>query len=146
MKMKKITSLLLVGAMTLGMTSVVSAEEATKIRILWPETDSTQVDVIENYIQPALAEQFPDIEFEYIPANLNQDSPLKTMSAADDLPEIWYTDGGSVDAIVAAGDALDVSSYVIHQVRIHTIHRYSIITKEYLMKMESKFPQTWMNL
>lgn len=112
MKMKKITSLLLVGAMTLGMTSVVSAEEATKIRILWPEIDSTQVDVIENYIQPALAEQFPDIEFEYIPANLTQDSPLKTMSAADDLPEIWYTDGGSVDAIVAAGDALDVSSYV----------------------------------
>ena len=26
--------------------------EAKKISILWPETDSTQVDVMENYIQP----------------------------------------------------------------------------------------------
>lgn len=54
-----------------------------KITILWPETDSTQVDVMENYLQPALVEKFPDIEFDYIP--VGQDSPLKTMSASGDL-------------------------------------------------------------
>lgn len=132
MKMKKIVCLLLAALMLFGVTacgskatsdsaadssadatveSETTTSDGTKtISILWPETDSTQVDVMENYLQPALAEQFPDIEFEYIP--MTQDSPLKTLSASGDLPDIWYTDGGSIDAILAAGDALDVSDYV----------------------------------
>lgn len=84
--------------------------EAKKISILWPETDSTQVDVMENYIQPALAESFPDIEFEYIP--MTADSPIKTLSASGDLPEIYFTNGVDIDAILGAGDALDISQYV----------------------------------
>lgn len=126
MKMKKVLSLLLAGAMVLGMTacgssgdtadggdSSDSGDGSKTIEILWPETDSTQVDVMENYIQPALAENFPDITFEYTPmTNAVGDSPIKTMSAAGDLPEIYFTGGADVDAILGAGDALDMSEYL----------------------------------
>ena len=102
MKMKRVLSLLLVGAMVMGMTACGGNAEKPKdkesgdggdktISILWPETDSTQVDVMENYIQPALEKEFQDIEFEYIP--MTADSPVKTMSASGDLPEIFFTSG-----------------------------------------------------
>lgn len=114
MTMKKIVSFLLAGTMALGLTgmgTVVYAEDgAKKITVLWPKTDSTQVDVMENYIQPAMAERFPDLEFEYIP--MTADSPVKTMSASGDLPDIFFTGGADIDAILGAGDALDVSEYV----------------------------------
>lgn len=120
MKMKKVVCLLLAGAMVLGMTACGNSgksegkggkgESDNTISILWPETDSTQVDVMENYIQPALKENFPDLEFEYIP--MTSDSPVKTMSASGDLPEIFFTSGADIDAILGAGDALDVSEYV----------------------------------
>lgn len=140
MKMKKVLSILLAGLMVFGLAacgnnaevaddktettqssdSTEVAEESTgseetsdggkTIHILWPETDSTQVDVMENYIQPALKENFPDITFEYIPRGI--DSPVKTMSASGDLPEIYFTAGQDIDAILGAGDALDVSQYV----------------------------------
>lgn len=89
-----------------------TASGQTTVTIMWPETDSTQVQVMEEYIQPALAEAFPDITFEYNGMPINVDSPLKTMSASGDLPDIWYTDGGSMDALLAAGDCLDVSKYI----------------------------------
>lgn len=138
--MKKVLSILLAGVMVFGLTAcggnakeTQSSDNAEKtqdsgnvqagaesdsekpegaktISILWPETDSTQVDVMENYIQPALQKEFPDIEFEYIPRT--SDSPVKTMSASGDLPEIFYTAGSDIDAILGAGDALDVSGYV----------------------------------
>lgn len=135
MKMKKVVCLLMAALTVFGMTacssngstedvqdtaenvesdaveeSADSEDAAKKISILWPETDSTQVDVMENYIQPALAEKFPDIEFEYI--SMTADSPVKTMSASGDLPEIFFTGGADIDAILGAGDALDVSEYV----------------------------------
>ena len=120
MKMKKVISLLLAGAMVIGMTACGSSGEdkdssdggdgAKTISILWPETDSTQVDVMENYIQPALEKEFPDITFEYVP--MTADSPVKTMSASGDLPEIFFTGGADIDAILGAGDALDVSEYL----------------------------------
>ena len=86
--------------------------EKKKITIMWPETDSTQVDVMQNYLQPALADAFPDVEFEYVSMNLNEDSPLKTLSASGDLPDIWYTGGGDMQALLAAGDCLDLAPYV----------------------------------
>lgn len=121
MKMKKVVSLLLAGAMVLSMAAcgkkadepkdaVDKKEDAKKISILWPETDSTQVDVMENYLQPALAKEFPDIEFEYI--SMTADSPIKTMSASGDLPDIYFTGGAEIDAILGAGDALDLAPYL----------------------------------
>lgn len=88
-----------------------AAEEQKTVTIMWPETDSTQVGVMEA-LQPALAEQFPNVTFEFTGMPLNQDSPLKTMSASGDLPDIWYTGGGDMDALLAAGDCLDLAQYV----------------------------------
>lgn len=123
MKMKRVLSLLLAGAMVLGMTACGSSNDTSDsedkgdggktVEILWPETDSTQVDVMENYIQPALEENFPDVTFEYTPITTALgDSPVRTLSASDDLPEIYYAGGADVDAILGAGDALDVSQYL----------------------------------
>lgn len=108
--MKKATSLLLTGVMILGMSTSAFAEEAKTVSILWPETDSTQVDVVDNYLKPALAENFPDVTFDFIP--MTADSPVKTMSASGDLPEIFFTGGAELDAIVAVGDALDLAPYL----------------------------------
>mgnify|MGYP002771329637 CR=1 FL=1 len=122
MKIKKIVSLLLAGTMILGMAAcgkegdepqksgTEGKDEKTTVSILWPETDSTQVDVMENYIQPTLKEKFLDVEFKYVA--MTADSPVKTMSATGDLPEIFFTGGADIDAVLAAGDALDVSKYV----------------------------------
>lgn len=93
-------------------TGTAGGEEKKKVTIMWPETDSTQVDVMQNYIQPALADNFPNVEFEYVPMSLNEDSPLKTLSASGDLPDIWYTGGGDMQALLAAGDCLDLAKYV----------------------------------
>lgn len=143
MKMKKVVSFLMAGAMVLGLAAcgaktegsktseaagsetgetaaaseAASADETgdtgaavSKVTIQWPETDSTQVDVIENYIQPALTEKFPDVEFEYV--GTTADSPVKTQSASDDLPDIFFVAGDEHQAIVNAGDALDIAPYV----------------------------------
>ncbi|MBS6765055.1 MAG: extracellular solute-binding protein [Clostridium sp.] len=124
MKMKKVVSLFLTVAMVLSMAACgKKADEPKKdsgdkeggkktISILWPETDSTQVDVMENYIQPALKEKYPDIEFEYTSTTDNTNSPIKTMSASGDLPDIYFTGGGDMDAVLGAGDALDVAPYL----------------------------------
>ena len=119
MKTKKMLSLVLAGSMVFGLTAgatTVAAkgkDDENKVTILWPESDSTQVDVMENYIQPALAENFPDVEFEYITmSSSSSDTPIKTMSASGDLPDIYFTAGGDIDAILGAGDALDLSEYV----------------------------------
>lgn len=122
MKKKRVLSLLMAATMVFALTacggnekeasddSGQSADGAKTISILWPETDSTQVQVMEEYMQPALEENFPDIEFEYIP--MTAESPVKTMSASGDLPEIFFTGGADIDAVLGAGDALDVSEYV----------------------------------
>lgn len=122
MKKKRVLSLLMAAAMVFALTACggnekeaaddggQSADGAKTISILWPETDSTQVQVMEEYMQPALEENFPDIEFEYIP--MTAESPVKTMSASGDLPEIFFTGGADIDAVLGAGDALDVSEYV----------------------------------
>lgn len=123
MKAKKLVSILLAGTMVFslaacGNQSSENSEgeggdasgEKTTIRILWPETDSTQVDVMDNYLKPALAEKFPDVEFEYIP--MTADSPVKTMSASGDLPEIFFTGGADLEAVLGAGDALDLAPYL----------------------------------
>lgn len=117
MKTKKMLSLVLAGTMALslaaGAVTVAAEGDGNKVTILWPESDSTQVDVMENYIQPALAEKFPDVEFEYITmSSSSSDTPIKTMSASGDLPDIYFTAGGDIDAILGAGDALDLSEYV----------------------------------
>lgn len=121
MKMKKVVSLVLAGTMVLSMSACGKKADEPKeskekdggaktVSILWPETDSTQVDVMENYLQPTLKEKFPDIEFEYI--SMTKDSPIKTMSASGDLPDIFFTGGAEIDAILGAGDALDVKPYL----------------------------------
>ena len=125
MKMKRVMSILLAGTMVLSMAACgKKADEpkkdagdkggdAKKISILWPETDSTQVDVMENYLQPALKEKFPDVEFEYIPITTKPgESPIKTMSASGDLPDIYFTGGADMDAVLGAEDALDVAPYL----------------------------------
>ena len=129
--MKKLIALLLALVMVFGLVACGAKEDAPaadapaadapaadapaaageKVTIMWPETDSTQVGVMEA-LQPALAEAFPDVEFEFVGAPLNTDSPLKTLSASGDLPDIWYTGGGDMDALLAAGDCLDLAPYV----------------------------------
>lgn len=124
MKKKRVLSLLLASAMVFSLTACgggggeeaattdggEKSDGAKTISILWPETDSTQVQVMEEYMQPALEENFPDVEFEYIP--MTSESPVKTMSASGDLPEIFFTPGPDIDAVLGAGDALDVSKYI----------------------------------
>ena len=41
------------------------ATESKTVTIMWPETDSTQVGVMEA-LQPALAEKFPEVTFEFV--------------------------------------------------------------------------------
>lgn len=106
--MKKILSILLAMTMIFAVLAVAASAESKTMNIIWNETDSTQVDVVENYIKPALAEKFPEITFEFT-GHGNTDNAIPTLSASGDLPEIWYTGGTDIDPLLAAGDCLDLA-------------------------------------
>ena len=77
MKVKKILSV----ALALTMVLSASAFAEGTVSVGWNDTDSTQVDVMENYIQPALAEAFPDYEFEYLGVEENFAGTYQTLAA-----------------------------------------------------------------
>lgn len=104
MKVKKILSV----ALALTMVLSASAFAEGTVSVGWNDTDSTQVDVMENYIQPALAEAFPDYEFEYLGVEENFAGTYQTLAATGDLPDIWYNGGDTVQTLVESGDILDM--------------------------------------
>lgn len=107
--MKK--ALLAVTAMGLALAFPMTAfaSDAKTITITWAESDSTQVDVMENYVKPALAEAFPDINFEYTGITTDKAEALKTMSATDSLTDIFCSDSGVYDTLLAGGDFLNLA-------------------------------------
>ena len=85
--------------------------EKKVLTVNWLEMDSTQVDVVENYVKPALAEAFPDITFEWTGRG-NDPTVMSTLSAAGDMPDLWYCGGSDVVPLLAAGDILDMAPYL----------------------------------
>lgn len=82
------------------------------ITIAWAESDSTQVDVMENYVKPALEEAFPDTTFDYIGITTDKAEALKTMSATGELPDIYSSDSGIYETLLSAGDFVDLAPYL----------------------------------
>ncbi|MDD3337477.1 MAG: extracellular solute-binding protein [Lachnospiraceae bacterium] len=79
------------------------------VSIAWAESDSTQVEVMEKYVKPALEEAFPDINFDYTGITTDKAEALKTMSATGELPDIFCSDSGIYETLLTAGDFLDLA-------------------------------------
>lgn len=88
------------------------AEDGEKktITITWHESDSTQAQVMNDYVMPALAEAFPDVDFEYTGITTDKAEALKTMSATGSLTDIYCSDGAVYDTLIAAGNMMEISS------------------------------------
>lgn|GEM_PF-3663264 len=93
-----------------------NAEKESKggatITIAYAEADSTQVEVMEDYVKPALEEAFPDITFEYTGITTDKAEALKTMSATGELTDIYCSDSGIYETLLLAGDFVDLAPYL----------------------------------
>ena len=67
--------------------------------------DETWADIIENYAKPAMAEQFPDVDIEFVPL---QDVSMETLASVNELPDIWF--GVCSTALVESGYVMDMST------------------------------------
>lgn len=128
MRIKKICSLLLAVVMVWGMAACGSRQkdgpdlaepteesalpEKQTITITWAESDSTQVEVMNDYVKPALEKAFPEITFEYTGITTGKGKALETMSATGELKDIYCSDSGIYETLLAAGDFLDLAPYL----------------------------------
>lgn len=111
MKLKKILGLSLAVSMVLP-AAVYAGEGKETITIAWAESDDTQVQVMNEYVKPALEEAFPDINFEYTGITTDKAEALKTMSATGELTDIYCSDSGIYETLLAAGDFTDLAPYL----------------------------------
>ena len=112
MKLKKALATTMALSMLVPMSVYAEGNDAQTITIAWAESDSTQIEVMEDYVKPALAEAFPDINFEYTGITTDKAEALKTMSATGELPDIYCSDSGIYETLLAAGDFLDLAPYL----------------------------------
>lgn len=89
-------------------------EDSVKLRIMYTSTDQNQLDIMNKFIKPNLAENFPDVEIEYEPAGGGEDgaNKMKTYNASGNLPDIWYNSTDIAIAIINAGNILDFTPYI----------------------------------
>lgn len=88
--------------------------DSVKLRIMYTSTDQNQLDIMNKYIKPNLAQNYPDVEIEYEPAGGGEDgaNKMKTYNASGNLPDIWYNSTDIAIAIINAGNILDLTPYI----------------------------------
>ena len=83
-----------------------------EISIAWAKSDSSQVEVMNAYVMPALEEAFPDIQFSYTDILTDKAQALQTMSATGTLADIYCSDSYIYEILLEAGDFVDLTPYL----------------------------------
>ena len=130
--MKKLLSLLLAATLVMSLTACgakkeeapaeteVSADAASTsegdatIRILYASGDATQQLIMKEYIQPELAERFPNVTVEVEDGGLGEPylNLVKTYNASGDLPDVWWAAAEVTPAVIETGNILELTDYI----------------------------------
>lgn len=112
--MKKAAVLLTAAAMIVPAGVTVKADDQETIRILYMSGDETQQIMMKEYIEPELAERFPDVKIEVEEGGSGDSfkNLVKTYSATGDLPDVWWADADVTPAVIEAGNILDLTEYI----------------------------------
>lgn len=89
-------------------------DEKIKLRIMTITTDENRNNIMEQFIKPNIAKEFPNIEVEFEPGGGGEDmaNKMKTYNASGDMPDIFWNDAGFFTSLNQAGNIMDLSSYI----------------------------------
>jgi raffinose/stachyose/melibiose transport system substrate-binding protein len=89
-------------------------EEKIKMRILTITTDENRNNIMEQFIKPNLAKEFPNLEVEFEPGGGGEDmaNKLKTYNASGDMPDVFWNDAGYFTSLNQAGNIMDLTSHI----------------------------------
>ncbi|WP_240647757.1 ABC transporter substrate-binding protein [Paenibacillus nanensis] len=91
-----------------------SNEEKIKLRIMTITTDENRNNIMEQFIKPNIAKEFPNLEVEFEPGGGGEDmaNKMKTYNASGDMPDIFWNDAGFFTSLNQAGNIMDLTSYI----------------------------------
>ncbi|MBD3919482.1 extracellular solute-binding protein [Paenibacillus sp. PR3] len=136
-KKTKMLSVLLLSAMLVSVTACSSSKDDTqssgqsdspagqtagnkdngekiKLRVVTITTDENRNNIMEKYIKPNVAKEFPNVEIEFEPGGGGEDmaNKLKTYNASGDMPDVFWDDAGFFIPLKSTGSILDLTSYI----------------------------------
>lgn len=91
-----------------------SNEEKIKLRVITITTDENRNNIMEQFIKPNIAKEFPNLEVEFEPGGGGEDmaNKLKTYNASGDMPDVFWNDAGYFTALNQAGNIMDLTSHI----------------------------------
>lgn len=95
--------------------AVDNGEETITLRLLYMSADQTQQTMMKEYIEPGLAEAFPDVEI-VIEEGGGSDSfsnLVKTYNSSGDLPDVFWASADVTPAIIEAGNIMDLTDIIV---------------------------------
>jgi raffinose/stachyose/melibiose transport system substrate-binding protein len=101
-------------AATTAPADTAASAEKVKIKFLSLSSDDNRNNIREKYIKVNIAKDMPNVEVEYDLGGGGQDyaNKLKAYNASGDMPDVWFSEQNLSSVVVAAGNALDMASYV----------------------------------
>jgi raffinose/stachyose/melibiose transport system substrate-binding protein len=88
-----------------------SGSQKVKLRLLMPANEDIRQTITKDYIQPALAREYPDWEIE-VENDVGADK-LLTYNATGDMPDVFYADGMSfTQSLIDAGHIENLLPYI----------------------------------
>lgn len=107
-----VLSMLLSSCSTPELSVSTKTDKSQTVSIAWAESDSTQVEVMYQYVMPALQEAFPNVKFSYAGITTDKAEALRTMSAAGNLPDIYCSDSAIYEMLLRAGNLVDLAPFL----------------------------------
>jgi raffinose/stachyose/melibiose transport system substrate-binding protein len=88
--------------------------EKVKLRLVSISTDDNQNAILNDFIKKNIETALPNIEVEYEPGGGGEDmaNKMKTYNSTGDLPDVWYSTSDYAYPIIAAGNQLELTSYI----------------------------------
>jgi len=90
------------------------SDEKVKLRIMTITTDENRNNIMEQFIKPNLAKEFPNLEVEFEPGGGGEDlaNKIKTYNASGDMPDVFWSDAGFFTALNQAGNIMDLTDSI----------------------------------
>lgn len=89
-------------------------EEKIKLRVMTITTDENRNNIMEQFIKPNIAKEFPNLEVEFEPGGGGEDmaNKIKTYNASGDMPDVFWNDAGFFTSLKQAGNIMDLASHI----------------------------------
>lgn len=88
--------------------------EKIKLRVITITTDENRNNIMEQFIKPNIAKEFPNLEVEFEPGGGGEDmaNKLKTYNSSGDMPDVFWNDAGYFTALNQAGNIMELTPHI----------------------------------